>query len=52
MVKNNKIGKCPKCNHEQKLIEGESIFKDNVYQDITGKFTMCNKCDNTYHVEV
>jgi hypothetical protein len=36
--------KC-KCGHTQEVNE------KNVYQDIRGKFTVCESCNSTYDVE-
>lgn len=38
--------KCFSCKHEQDLVEHV-----NIYQDITGKHTICEKCNKIYGVE-
>jgi hypothetical protein len=43
---NGNVKKCSKCDHEQHVNE------KNIYQDIKGKFTVCEKCNNSYDVEI
>lgn len=38
--------KCSDCKHNQKL----ELYK-NVYQDDSGSWTICEKCNKSYHVE-
>lgn len=37
--------KCLNCNHEQE------ISKEKIYQDINGKFMVCEECDGSFDVE-
>jgi transcription elongation factor Elf1 len=37
--------KCLNCSHEQVLI------KEKIYQDINGKFMVCEECDGSFDVE-
>ncbi|MED1107732.1 hypothetical protein [Bacillus paramycoides] len=37
--------KCLNCGHVQEVND------KNIYQDIKGKFTVCEKCDSSYDVE-
>jgi transcription elongation factor Elf1 len=38
--------KCLNCGHTQEVNE------KNVYQDIQGKFTVCESCNSSYDVEI
>lgn len=40
------IKKCLNCNHSQE------VNVKNTYQDVKGKFTVCEKCDSSYDVEI
>lgn len=37
--------KCLNCSHEQE------ISKEKIYQDINGKFMVCEECDGSFDVE-
>ena len=37
--------KCLNCNHEQE------VTKEKIYQDINGKFMVCEECDGSFDVE-
>lgn len=41
-----KSQKCLNCGHVQEVND------KNIYQDIMGKFTVCEKCDSSYDVEI
>lgn len=36
--------RCGNCENEQEIFLNKSIFIDNIYQDITGKYIICSKC--------
>lgn len=42
----DKFVRCPECKHQQEL-----VINKNIWQDDSGKFTMCKKCSKLYHVE-
>jgi len=44
-MKENKTTKCLNCGHE------EAITEEKIYQDIKGKFMVCEKCDSSFDVE-
>ncbi|WP_176524365.1 hypothetical protein [Bacillus thuringiensis] len=37
---------CLNCGHAQE------VNKTNIYQDVKGKYTVCENCDASYDVEV
>jgi hypothetical protein len=41
----NKTVKCLNCSHVNKIKE------DNVYQDIRGKFIVCEECEGSFDIE-
>ena len=38
--------KCLNCNHEQE------VLKEKIFQDIKGKFMVCEKCDSSFDIEI
>ncbi|WP_170972285.1 hypothetical protein [Bacillus yapensis] len=38
--------KCVNCSHVQQVND------KNIYQDIAGKYTICEKCNTAYGVEI
>lgn len=45
-MKENKTAKCLNCGHE------ETITEEKIYQDIKGKFIVCEECDSSFDVEI
>jgi hypothetical protein len=37
---------CLNCSHKQ------GITKNNIYQDIMGKFTVCEECQGSFDIEI
>lgn len=45
-MKKDEFVKCLNCNHAQEIRE------DKIYQDIQGKFMVCEKCESSFDVEI
>jgi len=40
------VRKCLNCNHEQE------VNQTNIYQDIKGKYAICEDCGSSFDVEI